>query len=220
MGGRAEAEAPPEIFISCFSIYLSERYMPGLRDKIIKVLASEGALSIYAIKKKANASYSSCFMVMKDLEAKGLVRLKEVSAGSRGGVAKVYIITLEGLAEAVRAGWRGEGAENLADLDPAVFGVWGRLVKIAPEEEVRVALMHAVRACAGLRGEEAVKAFREAFYTIPFTCRNFSRDAWLKAIKSDDDLRKLVISILRGVEERLSSCLDSIIEIIWFLKAS
>lgn len=193
--------------------------MPRLREKIIKTLAEEGALSIYAVKKIVEASYSTCFMTIKALEAEGLVRLKEVSTSLKGRVVKVYMPTLKGLAEAVRAGWRGEGAEHLSSLDPSVFGMWRKIVEFVPEAEARLALIYAVEICMGLHEEEAARVFREAFYTAPFTRPGFSRDAWVRAIKSDADLRRLAISILDEAGRRASIFLHSIMEAIRVLEA-
>lgn len=193
--------------------------MHRLREKIIRTLAEEGALSVYSIKKIVGASYSTCFMTIKALEAEGLVRLKEVSTSLKGGVVKVYMPTLKGLTEAVRAGWRGEGAERLADLDPAVFGAWRKIVEFVPEAEARMALTRAVEACMGLHGEEAAEAFRETFYATPFTRSGFSREAWVRAIKSDAHLKRLAISILKEAGERASAYLHSIMEAVRVLEA-
>jgi len=188
-------------------------------ERILRVLAEGGAMSIYAVKKKVGVSYSSCFAGMKLLEARGLILLKEVSSSSKGGVMKVYSLTFEGLLEAVRAGWTGRGAENLADLDPIVFGKWRRISEAVPEGEAAAALVHAARAAYGLRGEEAARAFREAFYTIPLTRGGFSWDAWVKAIKGDGELRRAVAGILREAYAREASYLRSIEEAIRVLEA-
>lgn len=191
----------------------------SVREDVIRALAEGGAQSIYAVRKRVGASYSACFMAVKSLEAEGLIRLKEMSLGLGRRAVKVYMLTHEGLVEAVRAGWNGRGAERLADLDPAVFGAWRKLTELVPEGEVHMALMHAARACYGLRGEEAVKAFREAFYTAPFTQIGFSRDAWMRAIKSDPDLKQLVINILKDTLNRISLNIRLINEAIRMLEA-
>ncbi|MEM1792613.1 MAG: winged helix-turn-helix transcriptional regulator [Thermofilaceae archaeon] len=193
--------------------------MSEVRKSILKALAEEGAMSAYAVGKKIGASYSVCHAAMKLLEAEGLIRLKEVSPSLKGGITKIYSLTIEGLIEAIMAGWRGEGADRLADLDPMVFGKMGRIVGAVPRGEVAAALMYAAKKAHGLRGEEAAKAFRESFYTAPFTYAGFSRDAWINAIKGDGDLKRTVVEILREVYERGLARLRLIEEAIRVLEA-
>lgn len=192
--------------------------MLELEAKALKIIAEEGELSAYALMKKTKASYSTCHLALRMLEEKGLVRVKEVSAGSRGGSVKIYVLTEAGLIEAILSGWRGEGAEKHAHIDPVLFGGWSSLSKAVPREELGRALWAAAVECILRRGEgrDLVGALREGFFTAPFISHErYSVGAWVSAIKGEPAARKAAIEALEALRKRLKSQ-RSIVE--WALK--
>lgn len=114
------------------------------RKIVLKTLAKEGPLNAYQMAKKTRKTYSLIFNSIKDLEERGMIRLKARQETAKGTVAKIYDLALKGVLTVLREELRDTERWNYHyirkiirtydSLLPLVFGKWRYLDRMSLEE--------------------------------------------------------------------------------------
>ncbi|MEM2189693.1 MAG: MarR family winged helix-turn-helix transcriptional regulator [Nitrososphaerota archaeon] len=173
-------------------------------EKVLKFIAVNGETSAYQASKALKIRYSNAHVAFKSLERKNLIMQSRTLINIKGAPIKTYTLTRAGALAAIMMGWRGEGAEKHAELEPLVFGKWTHLKRFIPDAELSAALQEAIsdfipelqqRLAELIQGFKIlfVSSFLHlSFYSVPFNPLGkykFSCEKWVEAMRSDPELK-------------------------------
>jgi DNA-binding PadR family transcriptional regulator len=191
---------------------------------VLKVLADEGPLNKYGICKElvpSEASEPTILYRIDNMEQQGLVRVVKTIKKVRGSKpSKYYDVSLAGLLLLVRPEGRERDknkielarrlAAKYADLMPHILDLWPAFREAGVEDEAldRLQFWGAFEEGLPEKLEEGSQLHKEALSYILTPMRKSEK--WCKAIRTNDQLRKVSIPAVRGEIEALLRKRDEI----------
>jgi len=173
------------------------------RVTVLCHLALNGPANIYQIAQRTGLRYSAAHLSIKYLEDNDLVELEKEVDTEKGATAKVYGLTLPGLAAVIESGRLQEEkdfntlAEKWGKLLPPILGKWkyfGKKFSLEERKELLEYIAESIQHDFGFwvkaksynRWEPALGHF------VYYICRHGNFLKWLKTLREDQELRQWV----------------------------